>query len=104
MWLQAGSGPCPLERALGSFGPLPPPGSFAQPCTGLNIWGRFCRPCGTLVGGNHEPSHKSRARVAGYFQMSRRDMGTERWPMIVKQSCEDFSRGEEKSLVRHYPY
>jgi hypothetical protein len=49
-----------------------------------------------------EPSHKSRARVAGYFQMSRRDMA-ELLPMIEKQSCGQFSAGGEKSLVRHYP-
>jgi hypothetical protein len=54
--------------------------------------------------GDNGPSHKSRARVAGYFQMSRRDMTAERLPMIEKQSCGYCPMEMEKSLVRHYPY
>jgi hypothetical protein len=61
-------------------------------------------PGGLGFDGGHEPSHKSRARVAGYYRMSQWDMAKERWPMIENQSCGDFNRGEEKSLVRHYPY
>jgi hypothetical protein len=43
--------------------------------------------------GNDEPSHKSRARVAGYFRMSRRDMAADKMPMIENQSCGILSAG-----------
>ena len=55
------------------------------------------------VVGDEEPSHKSRARVAGYFQMSRWDMDAERWPMIENQSCGQFSSYCYQGVVRHYP-
>jgi hypothetical protein len=51
-----------------------------------------------------EPSHKSRARVAGYFRMSRRDMAARPLSVIENQSCGDFSRGGENEIVRHYPH
>jgi hypothetical protein len=61
-------------------------------------------PGGTLGCLGPRPSHKSRARVAGYFQMSQRDMTARPWPLIEKQSCGDFSGSGEKDIVRHYPY
>jgi hypothetical protein len=36
--------------------------------------------------------------------MSRRDMAADQMSVIENQSCGDFNRGAEKSLVRHYPY